>query len=163
MGEVEPTGGGLTSALQQAIIQEAFIPVESGCTLSNAASGRSRSLFLLEMNMGHKVSNKNKRHIIFSTTNYHCFYCGIEIDEKNWSVDHIIPLKKGGGNGKSNLVPCCMNCNRIKKDKDKEEFREWYSMRKQGIPNFTAEQKEWLTNKGFLDFNPIPETFYGEL
>ena len=51
MGEVEPTGGGLTSALQQAIIQEAFIPVESGCTLSNAASGRNRGLFLLEKNM----------------------------------------------------------------------------------------------------------------
>ena len=36
-----------------------------------------------------------------------CFYCG-GLPE---TVDHVIPLKRGGTNYEGNLVPCCRSCN----------------------------------------------------
>jgi 5-methylcytosine-specific restriction endonuclease McrA len=45
-----------------------------------------------------------------------CFYCGCELlpfgQEKNsFSIDHVIPLAKGGSNEIDNLVPSCRVCN----------------------------------------------------
>ena len=47
-----------------------------------------------------------------------CVYCGKGLTRANqdFTVDHIIPLSKGGGNGLWNLAPCCFNCNQSKKD-----------------------------------------------
>ena len=45
-----------------------------------------------------------------------CFYCGRELpeDTKMATLDHVIPVCKGGGNRASNLVLCCCVCNRRK-------------------------------------------------
>lgn len=44
-----------------------------------------------------------------------CYYCGI----KNYAftLDHVIPISKGGRHGIGNLVACCKSCNSSKKDK----------------------------------------------
>lgn len=44
----------------------------------------------------------------------HCFYCGKKMKERNKTIDHIIPIKKGGSNCFSNLTICCSRCNSIK-------------------------------------------------
>lgn len=36
-----------------------------------------------------------------------CFYCDGPAD----SVDHVVPLVRGGTNFEGNLVPCCLTCN----------------------------------------------------
>lgn len=42
-----------------------------------------------------------------------CVHCGhIFFTKHNLSVDHVIPLSKGGNNNKGNLVPACIDCNR---------------------------------------------------
>jgi 5-methylcytosine-specific restriction endonuclease McrA len=53
---------------------------------------------------------------------YHnkCAYCGAE--NITLTVDHIIPLSKGGSNYISNIVPACRSCNSRKRDKDLEDF-----------------------------------------
>lgn len=38
-----------------------------------------------------------------------CFYCGCALTK--FSVDHFIPLSRGGSNGPSNLVLSCHSCN----------------------------------------------------
>jgi hypothetical protein len=38
------------------------------------------------------------------------------------SIDHIIPISKGGRHAKSNLLPACRCCNSKKRDKDPEEW-----------------------------------------
>lgn len=47
-----------------------------------------------------------------------CVYCGKPAN----TVDHLIPKIKGGPDKNWNLVPCCKNCNSIKRDKDLADF-----------------------------------------
>ena len=45
---------------------------------------------------------------------YKCANCG---KEKKLTVDHIIPLSKGGTNYISNIQPLCLSCNSAKRDR----------------------------------------------
>lgn len=50
---------------------------------------------------------------------YHgiCAHCGRKLYEGgNYTVDHIIPLSKGGQTTPANLAPLCFSCNRTKSD-----------------------------------------------
>jgi 5-methylcytosine-specific restriction endonuclease McrA len=43
-----------------------------------------------------------------------CVYCG---EKKPLTRDHIIPISKGGGLTKENVIPACVSCNSRKHDK----------------------------------------------
>lgn len=40
-----------------------------------------------------------------------CVYCGVRLTEQTLTIDHYIPLSKGGSNWPSNLYPACLHCN----------------------------------------------------
>lgn len=42
---------------------------------------------------------------------WRCRYCGCELTPKTVTVDHSIPLSRGGTNWAANLVPACWSCN----------------------------------------------------
>jgi hypothetical protein len=65
--------------------------------------------------------NPANRKIIFERDSSKCFYCGQKVNENNATLDHKIPLSKGGTNSKDNLVVCCFECNSIKSGKTFEE------------------------------------------
>lgn len=44
-----------------------------------------------------------------------CWYCQRKVPIKELTMDHVVPLAKGGRSVKSNLVPCCKDCNNAKK------------------------------------------------
>ena len=44
-----------------------------------------------------------------------CHYCGKSFPAKDLTMDHIVPLSRGGKSTKGNIVPCCKNCNNEKK------------------------------------------------
>lgn len=44
-----------------------------------------------------------------------CHYCGGKFAPAKLTMDHVIPLARGGTSAKSNLVPACLGCNREKK------------------------------------------------
>ncbi len=44
-----------------------------------------------------------------------CYYCGRKIAPKELTMDHLVPLIRGGKSTKSNLVPSCKECNSRKK------------------------------------------------
>lgn len=54
---------------------------------------------------------------------WRCKYCKVQLDEKSLTMDHIIPLNKGGSNWASNLAPACKPCNSSKQDKKLNEFK----------------------------------------
>ena len=48
---------------------------------------------------------------------YKCQICGKELKKEEITIDHIIPLSKGGGNNIENLQPLCKSCNSKKSNK----------------------------------------------
>ena len=45
-----------------------------------------------------------------------CYYCKSYSPARKLTMDHVIPLARGGRSIKSNLVPCCKSCNNLKKN-----------------------------------------------
>lgn len=84
--------------------------------------------------------NKNKRKRVYAKSGGQCWYCGQDLIDGSWDIDHVIPQKnydKDLGclivNGKPfreytlnnirNLVPSCISCNLWKGHSTIEEFR----------------------------------------
>ena len=44
-----------------------------------------------------------------------CYYCGKQIAPKELTMDHIVPISRGGRSTKGNVVTCCKDCNNEKK------------------------------------------------
>lgn len=44
-----------------------------------------------------------------------CHYCGGKFPPSELTMDHIVPLSRGGHSTKGNIVPCCKACNNDKK------------------------------------------------
>jgi|LSQX01.3.fsa_nt_gb 5-methylcytosine-specific restriction protein A len=44
-----------------------------------------------------------------------CHYCGRRVPPRELTLDHIVPLIRGGLTRKGNVVPCCKECNNNKK------------------------------------------------
>lgn len=46
-----------------------------------------------------------------------CHYCGETFAPAGLTMDHLVPLARGGRSTKGNLVPACKACNSAKKNK----------------------------------------------
>jgi 5-methylcytosine-specific restriction endonuclease McrA len=46
-----------------------------------------------------------------------CTYCSCPLDENNRTLDHVVPLSRGGAHDASNLVAACRSCNSAKQDR----------------------------------------------
>ena len=44
-----------------------------------------------------------------------CYYCGGIFKPGDLTMDHIVPLARGGRSSKDNIVACCKECNTRKK------------------------------------------------
>jgi 5-methylcytosine-specific restriction endonuclease McrA len=44
-----------------------------------------------------------------------CYYCGKKFSPKDLTMDHIVPISRGGKSTKGNIAPCCKECNNKKK------------------------------------------------
>jgi 5-methylcytosine-specific restriction endonuclease McrA len=57
--------------------------------------------------------------LIFERDGYKCQYCGRLAD---LTIDHILPLSRGGSNNRDNLTTACRSCNSAKGDRTPEEW-----------------------------------------
>src|SRR5437868_9620515 len=53
----------------------------------------------------------------------YCWYCNCVLSERTWSLDHVIPLSRGGTDHQGNLVAACKRCNSSKGNKTIPEWR----------------------------------------
>ncbi len=44
-----------------------------------------------------------------------CHYCGQRFPPGTLTMDHVVPMSRGGRSVKGNVVPCCKECNTAKK------------------------------------------------
>ena len=71
--------------------------------------GRSKLYNLQRRAYMRSLSNTlTVREVIQKLSIGHCFYCG---GETNLTLDHFVPLSKGGGTTRANMVVSCTKCN----------------------------------------------------
>jgi len=46
-----------------------------------------------------------------------CHYCAKNLSKAECTMDHVVPIVRGGRSTKSNVVVACKDCNNAKKDK----------------------------------------------
>jgi len=64
-----------------------------------------------------------------------CFYCGRKYRAIELTMDHIIPLARGGKSIHANIVPACKDCNNKKKYLLPIEWEEYLDTLKKGSPS----------------------------
>ncbi len=45
-----------------------------------------------------------------------CHYCDASVPPRELTMDHIVPIVRGGFTEKGNVAPCCKDCNSAKRD-----------------------------------------------
>jgi len=70
---------------------------------------------------GGSLTGDDMRRVLSSSAE--CFYCEAPYtDRRRPTVDHIVPLSRGGTNTCNNLVSCCRSCNSSKKNRTVSEW-----------------------------------------
>ena len=54
-----------------------------------------------------------------------CYYCHMKVEKENLTMDHVVPLSRGGKSKKGNIVPACKECNNRKKSLLPIEWEEY--------------------------------------
>lgn len=54
-----------------------------------------------------------------------CSYCGARTPASELTMDHVVPLARGGRSTKNNVVPACKECNNKKKQLLPMEWEEY--------------------------------------
>ena len=54
-----------------------------------------------------------------------CHYCGQRFPARELTMDHVVPLVRGGRSTRSNVVPCCKACNSRKQSLLPSEWQEY--------------------------------------
>ena len=58
-----------------------------------------------------------------------CDYCGQPTPAKQLTMDHIVPLARGGRSTKNNITQCCKECNTRKQSMLPMEWQEYMAQR----------------------------------
>lgn len=82
------------------------------------ASVRNRKARELNAEGSHTATDIERQ---FKAQRGRCYYCGVKVG-KNYHVDHVVPLSRGGSNDPFNLVIACPACNVAKRDRLPHEF-----------------------------------------
>lgn len=71
-----------------------------------------------------KIDRKHPRfqkRVLFNRDSWKCQYCGEELSYAAITIDHVLPICKGGSTTWQNCVAACKTCNRKKGGKTLEE------------------------------------------
>ncbi len=63
-----------------------------------------------------------------------CYYCGKRVSPGDLTMDHIVPIIRGGKSRKGNVVPACKECNNKKRHMLPVEWEEYLEgLKKKGL------------------------------
>lgn len=88
------------------------------------------------------------RNDVYERTQGKCALCGKFVRFDQFTIDHIIPLAKGGTNDRNNLQCTCKRCNAMKQDFSQDEFIDRmidilaYQMKKNGKKKYRKRLKK---------------------
>ena len=64
-----------------------------------------------------------ERMMLYARDKHICAYCGNRFEDRNLTIDHVLPKSKGGKNTWVNCVTACRTCNHKKADRTPEQAR----------------------------------------
>jgi len=64
---------------------------------------------------------KLTRENVFRRDDFCCQYCSCKLNANTATLDHVLPVSRGGGDSWSNLVASCKKCNAKKSDRTPKE------------------------------------------
>ena len=110
------------------------------------------SVIMLREYMKPKSAVRFSRANVYLRDNGNCGYCGKHIERKEATLDHVLPVSKGGKTTWENTITACGPCNANKADKThgwktrwkpyKPDFYDLVNKRKK--QEFNVRFKEWL-------------------
>jgi hypothetical protein len=73
---------------------------------------------------GAKWIRRERRLAIYIRDGLACVWCGSSLEDEGvtLSLDHVVPVSRGGKNASRNLVTSCRKCNSVRGDRPLEEF-----------------------------------------
>lgn len=81
--------------------------IKSACRICEA-EGRSRGRAI---RLNSPVIQEIDRNAIIARDNSTCYLCGASLNKREITLDHVIPLVRGGAHTAQNLRVCCRICN----------------------------------------------------
>ncbi|MBF0295082.1 MAG: HNH endonuclease [Magnetococcales bacterium] len=65
-----------------------------------------------------------------------CHYCGLRVPSAELTLDHVVPLIRGGRTTRGNCVPACMACNQEKRHLSSTQWQSYVEEKKRvaGVP-----------------------------
>lgn len=101
-----------------------------------------------------KIS-KDKRFDVLTQYNGRCAYCA-KFGEL--TIDHLIPVSRGGRSVYHNLAPACVDCNQAKDDMTVDEFRKEIRIRKLML-SFNRNLKQPLVARQSIHWQRVVKRF----
>ena len=78
--------------------------------------------FALDVDPAHVAREREKARALRKTAWWRrriqrgiCAYCGKKFPERDLTMDHVVPVSRGGRSAKGNVVAACKECNNRKK------------------------------------------------
>ena len=97
---------------------------------------------------GNFTGRSSVRALIWDKTAGHCWYCGKKTHPfRDFTIDHLLPISKGGKETYDNLAPCCRQCNGRKATITLERFRAKLGAESRKPIDFSQEQLQLLATQ----------------
>ena len=102
-----------------------------------------------------QVLSREEKAELLKKTDGKCAHCGVGLTPVTCTVDHAIPLGKGGNNHEFNLVPLCRDCNEDKNDIVMEPATYFKYLNESALSSLTSlydlycENITWLYTKNY--------------
>lgn len=101
-------------------------------TVSNALSDLRRANYIPQLGpvlplLTVPCLTVDEREAVWSKSDGICTYCSVQTTREpnqhtSFTVDHLVPIARGGANDPDNLVPCCAHCNFSKRAQHASDF-----------------------------------------
>lgn len=91
---------------------------------------------------------RHTRRVRFSKTNvylrdqYNCCYCGCDVTRRDATLDHVVPVSRGGKTEWTNIVTACGPCNFRKGNKMSPDWRPAYKPYRPGYYELVRKRKQ---------------------
>ena len=105
------------------IINDNFEPVEK-TDRKQFTEEQLKTIGVKPKNTGRVIASKAAKIEIYDKSQHKCAICGKPLEYIGMTIDHIVPISRGGANTANNLRCVCEDCNKIKGNRlDDEMYR----------------------------------------